>query len=312
MVRQQQQQATASDDPQWRELAPMLDELIERLSQADREAVLLRYYRQMSYAELAAATGASEEASRKRVDRAIEKLRRMASGNGVVVSAAALAAALETKVAIAAPTGLVATTTAAALADTGAALAVTSSPIAGGISTLLTFAHAKIAAAIVVAAALIGVAASAAVIAAHSPATRQSATSLPATTQAAPPTTTGLAAGTNFPRLAPFDGVRWKGDVPIVHVENVWCELVAVDDMTAERIGAFSKKHYHKIWQKRIEEDLVEVLAGLGQQPGERVKLTLRSLDTQQVSELPDVPMTHANREKVWLAGQAKEQQKTR
>ena len=41
MVRQQQM--TASDDPQWRELAPMLDELIERLSQADREAVLLRY-----------------------------------------------------------------------------------------------------------------------------------------------------------------------------------------------------------------------------------------------------------------------------
>jgi RNA polymerase sigma factor (sigma-70 family) len=34
MVRQQQ--LSAHDDPQWRELAPMLDELIERLSQADR------------------------------------------------------------------------------------------------------------------------------------------------------------------------------------------------------------------------------------------------------------------------------------
>jgi RNA polymerase sigma factor (sigma-70 family) len=304
-----QQQMTANSDPQWLELAPMLDELIERLSQADREAVLLRYYRQMSYSEVAAATGVSEEAARKRVDRAIEKLRRMASGKGVVVSAAALAVGLETKVAIAAPAGLIATTTAAALAESGAALAVTSSPIAGGISTLLTLAHAKIAAAIVAAAALISIGACAVVIAAHSPATRQS-TSSPATTQAAP-TTAALAAATTFPRLAPFDAVRWKGDVPIVRVENVWCELVAIDDLPAGRIVAFAKKHYDKLWQKRIEEDLVEVLTGLGQQPGDRVKLTVRDPNTKQVSELLDVPMTHANREQIWLARQAeKERQK--
>src|SRR4051794_34421291 len=53
MQQQQQRQLATQDDPQWFELAPMLDELIERLAQADREAVLLRYYRQMTYADVA-------------------------------------------------------------------------------------------------------------------------------------------------------------------------------------------------------------------------------------------------------------------
>ena len=56
------------------------------------------------------------------------------------------------------------------------------------------------------------------------------------------------------------------------------------------------------------------MLDGLGQPPRDRVKLTVRSLETKQVSELLDVRMTHANRTQLWLARQAEKerQQKPR
>jgi len=235
----------------------------------------------------------------------------MADGKGVVMSVAMLGVVLEAHVATAAPPGLVATTTAAALADSGALVAAIADPIAGGISTLLTLAQAKVAAAMIAGVAIVSAAASAAVVlAAHAPPATRPANVSPATTRAA----TTDAPTNNFPRLAPFDGVRWNdGDVPTVRVENIWCELVAIDDMPAERIIGFCKNHYHNLWQKRFEEDLVEVLAGLAQQPGDRVKLTVRDPDRKQVSELLDVRMTRANRQQLWLARQAEqERQKAR
>ena len=199
MVRQQQ--FVATDDPQWRELAPMLDELIERLSQSDREAVLLRFYRQMTFAEVAAAIGSSEEAARKRVERALEKLRRMAEGRGVVVmSAAALAAMLDTQT-VAAPAGLIATTTAAALADAGTAIAAAGAPLAGGVAWSMALAPLKSAAAAVLAGACVLTVGASVIIAAQS---RPGAA--PAT---APATTRSVEfAGSDFPKLAPFDAVK--------------------------------------------------------------------------------------------------------
>src|SRR5438874_3411768 len=91
----------ADDEPQWEQLAPLLDRLIERLGRRDREAVLLRFYKQMSYAQVAQAMQSSEDAARKRVDRALAKLRTWASRKGVGVSAELMAAGMEGDVAAA-------------------------------------------------------------------------------------------------------------------------------------------------------------------------------------------------------------------
>jgi len=84
----------------------LLDELMARLPNRDREVVLARYFEGRSFAGVAAGAGTSEEAAKKRVQRALEKLREMFRARGITVGAAALAATLEATRAQALPPGL--------------------------------------------------------------------------------------------------------------------------------------------------------------------------------------------------------------
>src|SRR5687767_2516529 len=59
----------------WEQLAPVLDEAVESLRSADRHAVLLRFYQRRSLAEVGKSLGISEDAARKRVARALQRLR---------------------------------------------------------------------------------------------------------------------------------------------------------------------------------------------------------------------------------------------
>ena len=68
--------------PDWEEIAPVLEEAVGGLGKADREAVLLRFYQQKPLAEVGRAMGVSEEAARKRVERAVGKLRGMLAEEG--------------------------------------------------------------------------------------------------------------------------------------------------------------------------------------------------------------------------------------
>jgi RNA polymerase sigma factor (sigma-70 family) len=77
----------AMSPQQWEQLTRMLDDLVARLRREDQRAVLLRFYEQKSYPEMAAAMGVSAEAARKRTDRAVEKLRQLASGRELALSA---------------------------------------------------------------------------------------------------------------------------------------------------------------------------------------------------------------------------------
>ncbi len=65
-------------------LARMLDEAIAAVSMKDREAVLRRFYQRASFAEIAAAMATTAEAARKRVDRALAKMRQWLAREGVV------------------------------------------------------------------------------------------------------------------------------------------------------------------------------------------------------------------------------------
>jgi hypothetical protein len=113
--------------------------------------------------------------------------------------------------------------------------------------------------------------------------------------------------GARWARVAPFSGVRWRGDVPEVEVAGTWAELVSLDGTAADRIVAFCKDRYRRpdsLWRKRFSEDLVEVLSGMGQPPAEKVVLGLESL-TDGERRTVVAAMTKENRKRVWERNQA-------
>ena len=81
-------------DQIWGELSGQLDEVVARLNGSDRRAVLLRFYESKTYGEVGAVLGISEEAARKRVERAVDKLQGMFQRRGISFSSGAIGAAM--------------------------------------------------------------------------------------------------------------------------------------------------------------------------------------------------------------------------
>ena len=112
------QETHRSTDPEadWNRLAPVLDEAMHELAEADRNALLLRHFQQRPYAEVGAQLGLSENAVRMRVDRALERLRKHLARRGITSTASAVVLALNGPAVAAAPSGLAANISAGALA----------------------------------------------------------------------------------------------------------------------------------------------------------------------------------------------------
>jgi RNA polymerase sigma factor (sigma-70 family) len=102
-------------ESEWEHWAPFLDEAMAQLAKLDREAVLLRYFRNKSLREIGVALGINEDTAQKRVSRAVDKLRHLLLKRGVAISAVALTGLLATHAAQFAPAGLGASIAAAAL-----------------------------------------------------------------------------------------------------------------------------------------------------------------------------------------------------
>jgi RNA polymerase sigma factor (sigma-70 family) len=75
-------------------LRPLLDEVLVDLKVDDREAIMLRFFAHRSFAEIGDALRIEEEAARKRVNRALDKLRAALSRRGITSTATALGSAL--------------------------------------------------------------------------------------------------------------------------------------------------------------------------------------------------------------------------
>ena len=115
-----------SESP-WKHIAPRLEECLNQLKAADRDAIVLRFLKQQDLKAVGAALGINEDAAQKRVSRALEKLRGVLSRRGIAVTGTVLASALAAEAVTAAPVGLATSVAASALtasAGTGTTLAI--------------------------------------------------------------------------------------------------------------------------------------------------------------------------------------------
>jgi RNA polymerase sigma factor (sigma-70 family) len=104
----------------WEEISPVLDEAIASLAEPEREALLLRFFKNSDFRSIGNALGVSEDAAQKRVSRALERLRECFARAGVQASAVAIAAAISSKAVTAAPAAVLHGIFAAALSSTSA------------------------------------------------------------------------------------------------------------------------------------------------------------------------------------------------
>src|ERR1035441_4799736 len=120
----------------WTQISPLLDAAMSGLNESDRHAVVLRFFDGKSIREVGAALGASEDAAKMRLNRAVEKLRLFFTRRGVVHPAEVLTATISAHSVQTAPAALAKAVTAAALAKGATASASTLTLIKGALKVM--------------------------------------------------------------------------------------------------------------------------------------------------------------------------------
>ncbi len=109
--------------PDWDRIRPVLDEAMANLGDADRDALVLRFFKNEDLRTIGIALGTSEDAAQKRVTRALEKLHAFLLRRGVTLSSAAVGTALTGSAVQAAPAALAGTISSAVIAGMATAAA---------------------------------------------------------------------------------------------------------------------------------------------------------------------------------------------
>jgi RNA polymerase sigma factor (sigma-70 family) len=127
--------STEETQAAWQQLAPVLDDAMANLNERDRAAVVLRYFENRPWQEVAALLQVTEDAAQKRVMRALEKLRKVFAKRGVTLTGTLIASAMVGNSVQAAPVALVKTISAVAVAKGGGGRSFNFNPCERSIET---------------------------------------------------------------------------------------------------------------------------------------------------------------------------------
>jgi RNA polymerase sigma factor (sigma-70 family) len=118
--RESQMQSTLNEPESgvWDQIAPLLDEALNRLGEKEHDAIVLRFLDGKELRQVGEAMGTTEDAARMRVNRGLEKLRKFFTNKGLTLSTTSIARAVGAHSIQAAPAELAATITVAALSGT--------------------------------------------------------------------------------------------------------------------------------------------------------------------------------------------------
>ena len=136
----------------WAAVAPVLDEAMAELNDAERESVVLRFFNNLDFHAVGRALGVSDDTAQKRVTRAIEHLRELLAKRGVTVGGSGLVILISTNAVLVAPVGL------SAAIITGAVAAIATSAVTQATIITMSWINAKSVAAMIAAAFIAGTA----------------------------------------------------------------------------------------------------------------------------------------------------------
>jgi uncharacterized protein (TIGR03435 family) len=131
----------------WPQIQPLLEDAMGRLGERERNAIVLRYFEGKSFQEIGEAEGASENAAKKRLARALEKLHRFFTKRGISSTTAIIAGEISANSVQVAPVALAKTVTAVALAK-GAAASISTLTLVKGALKIMAWTKAKTAIAV--------------------------------------------------------------------------------------------------------------------------------------------------------------------
>jgi RNA polymerase sigma factor (sigma-70 family) len=323
----QTESPSATSDPSWEQIAPLLDEALAALGETDRRAILLRFFENKALAAVGSELNTSEDSARKRVTRALEKLRKYLSRRGVASTSEMIAGGISTHSVHTAPPHLALAI--AATAVKGSTVAASTLTLVKGTLNIMAWIKTKLA--IVIGASTILAGTAIVTLHAQEQKIREQEQQLRAQLQQ-----DGLSPqqrqqtedrlqqlrgqqnqlrqqqdglrnqDTNaFARpalqLSPFTGVRFDGDQVFVTYSGAECELAGIDDLPTTNILDFCKNRYHNLWQKRIAEDLPAVLSDMNHplNAAHTVNLTLIDPVNGEKKTVDNVNMTEANRQAI-------------
>jgi len=156
-----QSELNESSPAVWAQLEPLLDEAMASLGETDRAVLALRYFENQTAAEIGRTLKLNEEAAKKRVNRALEKLHRFFTKRGISSTTAVIAGEISAHSLQAAPVGLAKAVTLVAMTKGVAASGSTLTLIKGALKIM---AWIKMKTAVVIAAAVLAAAGTATVL----------------------------------------------------------------------------------------------------------------------------------------------------
>jgi RNA polymerase sigma factor (sigma-70 family) len=281
----------------WDKIAPLLDQAMGRLGETDRNALVLRFFENRTSAEIGSALRMDEDTARRRVNRALEKLRKIFSAHGVDSTAETIAGAISANSIQVVPAAVATSVTAAAVAKGTAASTSTLTLIKGALK-IMAWSQAKTVVVIGIGVVLVAATSTVALktIAYQSQRPNPSPISSPAspfmdrTKQVSPFT------------MVKFDSID-SNHVTVMY-QGAEYQLMAVDGLSVTNILDFCRQQYGQSrfgepWaEKRFAEDLVAVLSDMGQPVNTEntINLSLVDLQTGQQQTIAAAAMTAANR----------------
>ena len=114
-----------------------------------------------------------------------------------------------------------------------------------------------------------------------------------------------IALNAHAQRISPFtEVVHLESGIVNVRFQGRIYELVSINDTETSAILLSCQTNYGRLWQKRFDEDLPEVLERMGLDVGTSIKLELRDPASAEIVRVAKAQMTEANRRAVYKARQ--------